>query len=111
MDGPAAGGPALTRNTFGAGSAWYISTKLDAADLDSLLLDVLNTAGIEAARGIDGVETVIRSTATDEFLFLINLTDADQSWPATGTELLTNTAVDGTVLLPAGTTRVVRRTL
>ena len=107
VDGPAAGGPALTRNRFGAGSAWYISTKLTGTDLDSLLLDVLNTAGIEAARGIDGLETITRSTDTDEFLFLINHTDADQSWPATGTELLTGSTVAGTVLVPAGLTRVV----
>jgi len=110
LDGPAAGGPALTRNAFGAGSAWYISTKLTGADLDSLLLDALNTAGIDAALGIDGVETITRSTDTDEFLFLINHTDADQSCPATGTELLTGAAAAGTVLVPAGSTRVVHRT-
>jgi beta-galactosidase len=108
VDGPAAGGPAITRNAFGAGAAWYISTKLTGSDLDSLLLDVLNSAGIEAASGVDGVEAITRSSATDDFLFLINHTDADQSWPAAGTELLTGTTAAGTVLVPAGQTRVVR---
>jgi beta-galactosidase len=107
VDGPAATGPAITRNAFGAGSAWYVSTKLDGDDLDSLLLDVLNAAGIEAARGVDGIESITRSTGSEDFLFLINHTDADQTVPATGTELLTNTAVDGTMLVPAGLTRVV----
>ncbi|WP_166793298.1 Beta-galactosidase C-terminal domain [Cryobacterium lactosi] len=68
---------------------------------------MLNTAGIEAARGLTGVETITRSTDTDDFLFLINHTDADQTWPATGTELLTGGTVTGTVLVPAGLTRVV----
>ena len=108
VDGPASGGPAITRNSFGSGAAWYVSTKLDGADLDSLLLDVLNSAGIEAARGADGVEAITRSSETDDFRFLINHTDADQAIEATGTELLTNTPVDGTVLVPAGLTRVVR---
>ncbi|MCU1445986.1 MAG: beta-galactosidase [Cryobacterium sp.] len=107
VDGPAVNGPAITRNSFGAGTAWYVSTKLDGDDLDSLLLDVLNTAGIDAARGVTGVEAITRSTDTDDFLFLINHTDAEQAMSATGTELLTNTAVDGTVLVPAGLTRVV----
>ena len=108
VDGPAAGGPAITRNGFGAGSAWYISTKLAADDLDSLLVDVLDAAGIEAARSIDGVETVIRSNGTDDFTFLLNHTAADQTRPVTGTELLTGDEVDGSIVVPAGTVRVVR---
>jgi beta-galactosidase len=108
VDGPAAGGPAITRNAFGAGSAWYISTKLDGADLDSLLVDVLNAAGLDAPSDGSGVESVIRSTETDDFRFLINHTDADQTVTATGTELLTGAAVAGTVVVPAGLTRVVR---
>jgi beta-galactosidase len=108
VDGPAAGGPAITRNAFGDGSAWYLSTKLTGDDLDSLLLDVLNTAGIDAAAGIDGVESITRSTDVENFLFLINHTDADQMVPASGIELLTNTSADGFVLVPAGSARVVR---
>jgi len=95
VDGPASGGPAITRNSFGAGAAWYVSTKLDGA-------------GIEAARDFDGVESITRSSATDDFRFLINHTDVDQVVEATGTELITDTPVDGTVLVPAGLTRVVR---
>jgi beta-galactosidase len=108
VDGPAAGGPAITRNAFGDGSAWYLSTKLTGDDLDSLLLDVLNAAGIDAAAGIDGVESITRSTDVENFLFLINHTDADQMVPASGIELLTNTSADGFVLVPAGSARVVR---
>ncbi|TFC37945.1 beta-galactosidase trimerization domain-containing protein [Cryobacterium sp. TMT2-42-4] len=108
VDGPAAGGPAITRNAFGAGSAWYLSTKLVGSDLGSLLMDALNAAGIDAAHGIGGVEVVTRSTDTEDFH--INHTDADHAVPATGTELLTTTPVDGTLLVPAGLTRVVRTT-
>ena len=107
LDGPAKGGPAITRNAFGAGSAWYLSTRLTGADLDSLMLDVLDTAGVDAAPGIDGVERVTRSNDTGDFLFLINHTDADRPCPAVGTELLTDAVVTGTVLVPAGLTRVV----
>ena len=31
-DGPAAGGPAITRHDLGAGRAWYLSARADAAD-------------------------------------------------------------------------------
>jgi len=109
VDGPAAGGPAVTRNAFGAGTAWYLSTTLTGTDLDSLLIEALSLAGIDTDRGTPGLETVRRLTETDEFLFLINHTDADQACPANGTELLTGEGVTDTVLVPAGHTRVVHR--
>ena len=31
-DGPAAGGPAITRHDLGDGQAWYLSARADAAD-------------------------------------------------------------------------------
>src|SRR5690606_40376000 len=35
-DGPAAGGPAVTRYRYGAGTAWYVSTRPRGTDLDQI---------------------------------------------------------------------------
>jgi beta-galactosidase len=55
LDGPAASRPAITSNSFGSGTAWYVSTKVDwyvstkvdGGDLTAVLLDAVETAGIE----------------------------------------------------------------
>ncbi|WP_354188063.1 beta-galactosidase trimerization domain-containing protein [Arthrobacter sp. UYCu712] len=108
ISGPATTLPALTRNEFGSGTAWYVSTKLDGDDLTAVVLDAARAAGLEPASGkAEGLEVVIRSTGTDAFTFLINHADADAEYPATGIELITADAVTGTAQIPAGTVRVI----
>jgi beta-galactosidase len=60
--------PAITRNTAGEGTAWYVATAPD--DLAAVLDEVLDTAGVQAevADLPDGVEGVRRG----DRLFLIN---------------------------------------
>ena len=41
LDGPAAGGPAITRNWLGAGTAWYVSTPLGIDELAPVLAAAL----------------------------------------------------------------------
>lgn len=110
LDGPAAGGPAITRNSHGAGTAWYVSTGLSGTDLDSFLTEVLCDAGIAVpAPASAGLEVIARSADADEFVFLINHADTDASYPCPGYELLTAAEIADTVVIPAGLTRVVRR--
>ena len=111
VDGPAAGGPAITRNDYGDGAAWYVSTRLDGPDLETLVVDALATAGlVPAVEAPAGLELVSRSSADEDFLFLINHADTDAHYPVSGTELITGDAISGSIVVPAGLSRVVRRT-
>lgn len=113
-DGPVAGGPAITRNAHGAGTAWYVATALDDDDLRALVRDVVGQAGASApgaglAAQADGRVEVIRRTATDRsYLFVINHGTSDVEVAARGLELVTQARADGVVVVPAGTVRVVR---
>lgn len=108
VDGPAASRPAITRNDFGEGTAWYVSTRIDDGDLDAVVLDAVESAGIEAApRPPAGLEVASRNNGPDTFTFLINHTDSDAEYPATGRDLLSGEPVSGTAMVPAGTVRVI----
>ncbi len=106
-DGPAAGGPALTRNSIGAGTAWYVATRLEGGDLGKLLSDVVREAGLEPVDGLpEGLEVVARSSGAENFTFLINHADVDAHFNGRGTELLTGEEIAATVVVPAGGIRV-----
>ncbi|HEV7956543.1 MAG: beta-galactosidase [Microbacteriaceae bacterium] len=107
VDGPASGIPAITRNAFGEGSAWYVATRLDPAGLDSLIDAVLRDAGIISTPLPDGLEVVTRSHTNTSFTFYINHSASDAEVDSTGTELITGTRHTGTVVVPAATVRVV----
>jgi beta-galactosidase len=107
LDGPAASRPAITSNSFGSGTAWYVSTKVDGGDLTAVLLDAVETAGIEIPpRPPAGLEVASRSTETDNFTFLINHSEVDAEYPVHGRDLIAGKPVDGTALIPAGSLRV-----
>ncbi len=108
--GPAASGPAITRNEFGNGTAWYVSTKLDGGHLADVVLDAVGgAAGIElGVQPVAGLEVASRGSDEGTFTFLINHTDADAEYPpATGLNLLSGEKVSGTAHVPAGTICVV----
>ena len=71
-DGPAAGGPAITRNTCGAGDAWYVSTRLDVESLDKVLRSVYRESGIIASAGPADLEVVRRHGAEADYVVAIN---------------------------------------
>ncbi|QHC67475.1 beta-galactosidase [Rathayibacter sp. VKM Ac-2759] len=108
-DGPAAGSPAVTRHLYGTGRSWYGSTRLSGDDLGALVEDALRDAGIEAVLGEAGLETVTRSGEEADFVFHLNHSDADVTVAATGVELLTGSEATGTLVVPAGLVRVLRR--
>ncbi|HET9142758.1 beta-galactosidase [Actinophytocola sp.] len=104
LDGPAPGGPAVTRHPFGAGVAWYVSTRLRGADLDGVLRAACADAGVASREDLPpGLEVVRRG----RFLFAINHDGHDAKLPAAGTELLTGARCDGVLRVPGGEVRVI----
>lgn len=108
VDGPGAGKPAITRNAYGAGHGWYISTRLDAAGLRAVMTDVYADAGVAPAARPEGLEVVVRRGHAADFAVAINHRDEPAAFAATGVELLSGAAVDGELVVPAGGVAVVR---
>lgn len=110
-DGPAAGRPAVTRHTLGAGQAWYVSTRLAPAGLGRVL-DLACAGGRvpDRAELPRDVEVVVREGAEHAYLFAINHTAAEAKVPLErpGTELLTGERAAGRLAVPPGAVRVVR---
>ncbi|MCL2516644.1 MAG: beta-galactosidase [Microbacteriaceae bacterium] len=110
LDGLAAGHPAITANRHGDGLARYVSTTLDDAALDALLVRALGDAGIapELPEAGAGLEVVRRQGADGEYVFVINHTSGEREIELAGADALTGVPVNGTVTLGAGEFRVVR---
>ncbi len=109
LDGPAAGGPAITRHAVGAGTAWYVSTALDVDALAPVLAAVYADAGITPPGLPEDVEVVTRHGADADYVVAVNHSDDDAKVPvAEGVELRSGTPVAGTLDLPAGAVAVVR---
>jgi len=94
VDGPSAGGPALTRRSVdGGGAAWYLSTRLDGPSLAALVGRVLDAAGVApVVEQAGGLEVVRRTGESGSWLFAINHTDADLPLQAAGLDLVGGTA-------------------
>lgn len=106
----ASGSPAFTRNRYGAGLAHYLSTRPDAAGLALHLRRILDEAEIatDNPHAPDHVELVRRRSGEHSYLFAINHSDHDCRLEARGFELLTQTSVDGDLLVAGGDVRIVR---
>ncbi|MFK4837433.1 beta-galactosidase [Microbacterium sp. ZW T2_14] len=108
-DGAYAGEPAITRRRTGAGTAWYLSTDLDAASLGELVDRVLSETQIRPTAVVaPGVEAVRRASSDASYLFLINHADVDGWAQASGTDLLTGHEHSELVSLPPGAVAVLR---
>ncbi|BCM72287.1 MULTISPECIES: beta-galactosidase [Streptomyces] len=110
-DGLTAGRPAVTRHRHGRGTAWYVSTRLDAQGLDALIGWAADDAGLAPRAGLPrDVEVVRRRGESGTYLFVINHTAGDTKVPldTPGTELLTGERAAGRLAVPAGAVRVVR---
>ncbi|MEI3847684.1 MULTISPECIES: beta-galactosidase [unclassified Microbacterium] len=112
VDGPAAGHPAVTRNTWGGGEAWYLATLPDPADYRSLLARIAERAGVRPAaevRGPEGAVEIVRRRGADaSYLFIVNHSESDAELTATGFELVTGMPAAGCVSVPGGAVRIIR---
>ncbi|MFE1198903.1 beta-galactosidase [Streptomyces olivaceoviridis] len=110
-DGLTAGRPAVTRHRLGRGTAWYVSTCLDARGLDALIGWAADDARLAPRADLPrDVEVVRRRGDSGTYLFVINHTAGDTkvSLDTPGTELLTGERAAGRLAVPAGAVRVVR---
>ncbi|MFJ4522020.1 beta-galactosidase [Streptomyces sp. NPDC088810] len=110
-DGLTAGRPAVTRHRLGRGTAWYVSTRLDAQGLDALVGWAADDAVLAPRADLPrDVEVVRRGGESGTYLFVINHTAGDTKVPldTPGTELLTGERAVGRLAVPAGAVRVVR---
>lgn len=68
-----AGMPALTRNVYGDGAAYYVATRSDAAFYRTIVSDLCDEADIRPIIDTpDCIEVTKRSNANGDFLFFLN---------------------------------------
>ncbi|MEU4392518.1 beta-galactosidase [Kribbella sp. NPDC023855] len=106
-DGPAAGKPAITRNELGDGSAWYVSTRLDADQLSVVLDGAYADAGLKRGEGPEELELVRRHGATADYLIAINHGTKPAELAVAGTDLLTGDQGES-LKVDSGSVRIVR---
>jgi len=107
VDGPVAGSPAITRNRFGAGTAFYVATALEPAAFASTVAGILDEVAISRLDLPEGVELVVRSNAHARYTIVINPTAGEVSVALAGRELITAESTDR-LRVPAGAVRVLR---
>jgi beta-galactosidase len=110
-DGPLAGLPAITRNAYGRGQAWYVSTCLGPRAHDRLIAGVLDDAGVvPAVPGAPAGLEAVRRHGDDgrSWLFVLNHTAAGVQVPVSGLELLSGRRVAGQLGIAPGGVAVVR---
>ncbi|MCR2812340.1 beta-galactosidase [Microbacterium sp. zg.Y1090] len=110
--GPAAGHPALTRNAWGDGVAWYLATLPDEAAYRDLIARLAADAGVRPPAHVHGdlaqLELVRRRGPQASYLFIVNHATDAASVEADGVELITGDPVRGRVDVPGGAVRIVR---
>ena len=102
--GALTGEPAVTRNSYGKGSATYLGTILEEPAMAALLMSAWTEAGVASVAGTPaGVEVVRRQGAGHSFLFVLNHHDAEmQVHAGRGVDLISGEKVGPRgLLLPA----------
>ncbi|MGB3829497.1 MAG: beta-galactosidase [Ornithinimicrobium sp.] len=89
-DGPSAGSPAITRRSVGAGSGWYVATRLTQAGLDTVVAGLAEAAAVKpvVAAHPKGVEIVQRRAGHDVWTFVIDRVGLGVQVPIAGTDLV-----------------------
>lgn len=101
------GWPAVTRNTAGSGTAWYVATLPNAAGRQSILRRVLDEAGVRGSldEPVAGVEIVRRA----DMVFAINHGAEVVHLPLEGTDVLDGAPVSSVTVEPQGVAIVADR--
>jgi beta-galactosidase len=98
------GGPALTRNCFGNGVAWYLATQLEPRFYADFVAHLAAEAAVRPPLAAPaGVQVLLRENERARFLFLLNHTRETvelRDAALTGRELLTETDCAGELSLP-----------
>jgi beta-galactosidase len=109
-----AGRPAITRNAFGHGLAYYIGTHVELEFLRRLLVDICDETGIRPPLRVPvGVEAISRENDQGRFLFLLNHSTASQHidlGSQDGFDLLENQPIGGSFALGPRDVKVIQLT-
>lgn len=105
VDGPLPGTPAITRNEFGDGVAWYLATALDDIAMQEFVRNVVPNREVDLKKD---VEVVRRSGDGRSYLFVVNHGATPVEYAVTGHDLITDTPVAGTLRVDGGGVAVVR---
>jgi beta-galactosidase len=103
------GMPAITKNQFGAGQAWYVATSPEPALLQDLLANICNEKAIQSVLNTPtGVEVSRRSKDGKSFLFLLNHNSEEAVVDITSEveDLLTGEKLSGSIKLGAKGVRI-----
>ncbi len=107
-----AGRPALTRNTYGSGAAWYIASDPEQPFVDGLLAHICDEQGVQPIlTPHEGVEVTQRAKDNHTFTFLLNHNDrpADvELGDIAGEDLLTGQHLSGKATLPPHGVSIIR---
>ena len=107
--GPVGGSPAITRNTFGKGNAYYVGTSLTPEGASRLVAQLATEARIKPPVDVpQDVEVVLRSNAETSWAFVINHTSDDIALSLDGIDLLDGSPTGGSLTVDAGGVAVVR---
>ncbi|MGZ0712539.1 beta-galactosidase (plasmid) [Coraliomargarita sp. W4R53] len=111
-DGPSEGHPAITRNSWGNGVAWYLGTLLDVGAYRDLVADVAAAAGVVPPAKVQGdlasLEIVRRSDAASSYLMVINHGQAPVLVDTSGFELVTGSRITNRIDVPGGAVRIIK---
>jgi beta-galactosidase len=109
--GPVQGSPAVTRNSVGKGTAYYVGTSLSTAAVSQLLAEVAGAASVAPlVAAPEDVEVVVRSDGDTSWAFAINHTSNEVTLSIDGVNLLNGLSTEGSLTVDAGDVAVVRLT-
>ncbi len=104
-----AGMPALTRNAFGKGSAWYVASRAEESFLEMLYRQLTAEAGLDLpCEQQKGILTSRRVKDGKTFFFLMNFAgcEAEAVLPE-GVNLVSGTAVGGKCLMKVNEVKII----
>lgn len=95
------GSPAITRNQYQNGNAFYVGTQPDADGLRLLLKQVLDAAGMNLPAHTQNVEISTRKSSSHRYTFVINTANeaTTASLPVSGYDLLSQKSISDTLQL------------
>jgi beta-galactosidase len=106
------GTPAVTRNPFGKGTAFYVGTVPDADGMDWLINEACREADVRpVVPGLpEGVELVRRTNGTHTWLLALNYSNEELAIPLqqASYELLSETSLDTSLRLGPGNVAIVQ---
>jgi len=95
-----AGTPAITRNAYGKGHAYYLACRISPNDIEFIYREMLENVGIVYTKLPQGIEKHSRFSEDARYDFYLNCTDHEINLNnVSGKELITNTKLAGTLTL------------